>query len=379
MGLVIVQCRMQSRTIQLSTLQEAIHIVAHAGRQGSLAWACHAEPVSRFTLPEVISYLLDPVGCAPRRWNRVYTYTFALFSAFPSKSSAMHVAAWRLSRRYTDAYVLGPDAIRGGAVFQPFGDVVHAASLEGAATLGAAHSTFLAEGFRDDVLRSYLPLSVLAYHEHVQLISLAQQAAVKGNLVGERAMRDLVGRYLEFRLRYRLPVVSNITMHNVFYEDLRQGLHLDALSRKITDDTAQVVQNLQQMNARAAREAQRLQARNQLRRERRYAPVLGMFAGLLTFLTTETAFEKIREEAAKSLWVAPEWMPLAIAIALGAISWAVTWNRHKISHGEEHLTDRHAEDHIGEELQADAEGEAAHISAEVHRPTAIASVAGARH
>src|SRR5262249_16257008 len=127
-GLVIVQCQVPSDTIELSVLQETIHIVAHAGRHGSLAWACIAEPVSRFTLPEVIGCLLDAAGCAPRSWNRVYTYTFALFSDFPIEHGAIHLAAWRLSRRYTDAYRLGPDAIRGGAVFQPFEDVLHAAS-----------------------------------------------------------------------------------------------------------------------------------------------------------------------------------------------------------------------------------------------------------
>jgi hypothetical protein len=148
LGLAIVQCELQGDIVLLAALQETVHIIAHSGRHGSLAWACQTKPVAQFTLSEVVGCLLESAGCAPQLWNRLYTYTFALLAPFTNDPRVIETAAWRLSRHYTDAYNFGPDAKRGGVIFRPFDDVVHAASIEGAATLGAANSTFLAEDLR---------------------------------------------------------------------------------------------------------------------------------------------------------------------------------------------------------------------------------------
>ena len=393
-GLAVLELRLATDRPSLAALQEAVHVLSHSGRARSVGWAAEPEHKGRFTLPDLVTTVLQPAGCAPEVWNRVFTYVFARFDAFPDETGWAEQAAWRLSRHYTSAYRAGPDFAAGSALVRPFDDVVHAACVEGAATVASGESAFMAQAFRDRVRACYLPLAILAYHEQVQLIGLAQRAIgpVQDRAeIADDQLRELIDQFLAFRLRYRMPVVSDVTMHNLFYDALRAGLRLDQLTRKVTEDMTEAERSLRQANARetqreeAQRERARLRRERQrereeadrerahLRRERRRAPILGLFAGLLTLLTGLAAFKEVRADLPADIaipaWVpawVPTWGPFVLAVLLALLSVWITWRRHADIHRDR--APRHgresAEDDIGDELQADREAEGVHIASE---------------
>ncbi len=347
-GLALIEVRVEMDRITLPLLQEIMHILAHAERRGTLAWACEEPALHRFTIRDLTGALLARARCRP---ERVYAYCFALLPALPADAE---VAAWRLSRHYTDAYHPGPDFRLGGAVIRAFDDVIHAASLEGAATLAAAGSTFLAAGFHDRVRRIYLPLVILAYHEHARLLDLGQGALSRR----PEALRRLVDRFLTLRLRVRVPLVSHVTAHNLFHEALRHGLRIEALTRKIMDDVAQAEDRLRDLALERAAQDRARDAASHHRRERSHAPVVGLFAGMLTFLTTHTALKEVLEALPHH---GPKWLPVAVATVLALVSGVVTARRHRDAH-RPHAS--HADSEIDEEIETERRVEGIHIAAE---------------
>ena len=357
-GLAVLELRLEGERPSLGTLQEAVHILAHSGRARSVGWAAAPEPAVHFTPPELIATILQPAGCAPEPRSRIFTYVFACFETFPAEEKWAEHAAWRLSRHYTGSYRAGTDFASGSALTRPFADVTHAASIEGAATVALSESTFLGQSFRNRIETSYLPLAILAYHEQVQLLELAQHAASPvrhPDDIGEDWLRDLVERFLAFRLRYRLPVVSDLTMHNLFYDALRAGLRLDQLTRKITEDTTEAERSLRQAHSRKVE-------RQSFRRERRWAPILALFAALLTFLTSMAAFKEIRSFMQPRFEIT-EWGAFVAAALLAVLSWYVTWRQHLEARQE--TRDRGREDRAHAELQRELEHEAAHVASEL--------------
>ena len=374
-GLAILELAIGSRALGVAELQEVLHVASHGSRAGSIGWQCLADPAPGFTLPELVIGLLRPAGCAPEPWNRIYSYVFARFAAFPTQPCPIEETAWRLSRRYTSDYHPGTDYREGMALLRPFEDVVHAAGIEGAVTLSAGSQPFLVQAMRDRVAKCYLPLAILAYHEHVQLIEMAQQAVHREG-AAERVSTDRLGglldRFLTFRLLYRLPVASDITMHNLFYDALRRGLELERLTRKIVEDVAEAERSLRRNAIEAEHDRAARHERDQLARERAYqrsyfarerrrAPLLGLFAAMLTFLTCFAAFREVREVLLSSAVgrYLPEGGPLVLATVFGLLSWWVTWRRHRDEFRQPSLEHEHSHpvDHTGEHLDAERQQE----------------------
>jgi hypothetical protein len=396
-ALAVLEIKLVARAITIADMEETLHAVSRVNRtSGGICWQCQAEPASLFTLADVVSEVLTPAKCAPETWNRVFIYVFTRFPAFPTSAGAVEELAWRLSRHYTSDYHPGSGYRDGMSLVRSFDDVVHTASIEGCATLAAGDQPFLIEGLAERVANVYLPLVLFAYHEHVQLLDLAQQIVdpqQRETVTGPQRLRELLDRFLRFRLVYRLPLVSDVTMHNLFHDALRGGLQHERLTRKIVEDVAEAERSLRRTELEAERrraarrertrlDSERAQHAAYFRRERRRAPILGVFAALLTFLTCFTA--------AKATWDAlplrnnyPEWelAPLGIGIFFAAVSLIVTWRRHHDEYRDSALEHGHA--HHGEttddELDAEREAEAVNTSAELlaaRAPALPANVTG---
>ncbi|MBL8707382.1 MAG: hypothetical protein JNM30_21210 [Rhodospirillales bacterium] len=214
-------------------------------------------PDRRFQFGAVVDALLAGTGLALERRHRIHSYATLLFQDDLPEDEARDLAH-RLSRHYSLAYT-PPSDHDGTELLQPFANVLHAGNLEGAATivtLGSGTTAMPIEFLRDwlsTALRpSYLPIHLLAYHEHLALLDLAQAGAVEIDV--DRfsddeldRLRLLSARFLAFRLRYRIAQPSRITMHNQFYEALQRALGTQALSQKVGRDVAEVEFRLTQI------------------------------------------------------------------------------------------------------------------------------------
>jgi len=374
--------------VRLAQIEEVLHVLSNTTRHRTLGWACEEKPEGRFTLLELVEGILSSAGCGSTPWNRLFTVTYAQLTAPPITDGAedgLAMAALRLSRHYTGAYRPGPDHRAGSVIARPFDDIVHATSMEGAATLTVPATAFLRDAFAHRMRSCYLPLAVLAFHEHVRLLDMAQRAAgalagaarvavlgasgrsstgTPGDIARLEALRWLVDGFLSFRLRYRLTVVSDITMHNQFYAALRAALQLEALTQKLSGDTADAARALQDSRTRVAAARGRVLHDAHLQRERGRAWILGLFAGLLTFLTSLAALKEVQEVLKHHVHGGPGWLfdlasPAALAAALGVVSGIVTARRHRDAHSHDE-----DEDEIGQELAVDLRGESVHVASE---------------
>jgi hypothetical protein len=361
----------------LAHVLEVQHLLSNATRSRSACWACEAKPEGRFTVLQLVQSVLSAADCASTPWSRLFTYTYAQLGERPVDDASLAVAAWRLSRHYTGAYAPGPDYAAGTNMSRLFEDVLHAASMEGVASLTIPTTIFMQEAFAGRVRSCYLPLAILGLHEHVQLLDMASAAskafflAGPGRELGQdtaRALRELVDKFLSFRLRYRLAVVSDITMHNRFYAAVRAGLEVEALTNKLAGDAADAMRALQDRHGRLLGERNRRERRARERRERQRAWALGLFNGLLVWLTSMALFKEVRDVVLHWGWL-PEWLhgdkvpawlggdtaPAVLAMALGLFSGGMTALRHYEAHA--------GTDELDEELTADLQGEGGHVAA----------------
>jgi hypothetical protein len=352
-----------------------------------LGWAHVAEDGAsdRFSLSWLMSRILAPAVCSFEVWSRIFTHVYAVLPA-GTDDGALSDAAWRLSRHYSPAYRAEP-GWPGTELYGPFTDIRHGLSLEGAATVASESSAFVANGgLMGRMGNCYLPLALLAYHEHAYLLDIAQEAArvPSGDdpAAQARSLRDLTDRFLLFRLRYRLPLASDITMHNAFYERMRRALQIEALEAKLGQDVTEAQGHLRRLaddraaeraaaaaaeaGARAQREAAaaHLQEEAYKQRERARAPMLGLFAGLLTYLTSSAAFKDIK------VLLPPHLKPgdlfwFAVAAGLALLAGWLTTRRH----GDEHRAGASGHGHHG--------GHAAHHLDEERRQEGVNAAAKA--
>jgi hypothetical protein len=304
--------------LTLDALQLLLSRLTPNREKDVLRWAHLAAPPEdqRFSLGWLLGQVLVSATCRFEVWSRFFTYVYATLPA-GTDPDAMSDAAWRLSRHYSPGYGAEP-SFPGTELYAPFADIRHALSLEGAATVANQASDFVANGgLAGRFGNCYLPLAILAYHEHAYLLDIAQEAArvPPGDDAGAQveALRHMTDRFLRFRLRYRLALVSDITMHNAFYERMRRSLQLEVLEAKLGQDVAEAQSHLRRVAdeaaaaaATAAAEASRAQANRDAKaaheqeeayrkRERSRAPMLGLFAGLLTYLTSSAAFKDVEK------------------------------------------------------------------------------------
>jgi len=330
-----------AQPLTLEKLQLLLSRLTPNRQKDVLSWAQFADPAQdqRFSLSWLLGQVLVPAACSFEVWSRFFTVVYAALPA-GTDANALSNAAWRLSRQYSEGYTAEP-GWPGTELYAPFTDIRHALSLEGAATVATGDSDFVTNGGllgRFDTC--YVPLAALAYHEHAYLLDIAQEAACipPGNdaAAQAQALRRLTDRFLRFRLRYRLPLASDITMHNAFYEKARRALQLEALENKLGQDVVDAQAHLRRLSedaaaaaatATAAAAAKAAHDRDEAyrQRERQLAPILGLFAGMLTFLTTSAVFKDVKA----SLGWPSSFVAFGLALGFGLLAAIVTWYRHR--------------------------------------------------
>ena len=317
--------------LTLETLQLVVRRLTPNRQKDVLTWAHFADPPkdAGFSLSWLLSQVLLPAACGFEVWSRFFTIVYCTLP-YGTEAKVLSDAAWRLSRHYSPGSYAAEPGWPGSEIYAPFADVRHALSLEGAATVVAEGSAFINDGGHiGRFVTCYVPMAALAYHEHAYLLDIAQEAAriPHDGAPASQAdvLRRMTDRFLRFRLRYRLPLASDITMHNAYYEKARRALQLEALEAKLSQDVADAQAHLRRLAQEAGAEAAHARDEALRKRERQLAPILGLFAGMLTFLTTSAVFKDVKASLG---W--PSVLPaFGLALFFGLSAAAITWYRHR--------------------------------------------------
>ncbi|SDF73586.1 hypothetical protein [Terriglobus roseus] len=284
-------------------VEEALHILTHRSRKDDCRLAAFADgdPIG---VTEMLGHALSMKRFELMDSVRTFSYSAMVVNHSPS-CTYLEELAFRFSRRYTTDYRLSRTEVE-SALYCPFESVVHAFSLEGAASVADGSDDFLASQFLSRVRQSYLWMAILAFHEQSYLLSLVEQGSANATNDATRAstLRGMISHLLDFRMKFRLPLVSQISMHNQTYERLRLALGLDDLIRKITFDVVEAERWLTQ-ESRVKRDAvrQRMEQereRTKVRR-RRLRPLEVSVSAFLMFGITFLSFDTLTNKLSKML------------------------------------------------------------------------------
>ncbi|HEV8095092.1 MAG TPA: hypothetical protein VGP71_05140 [Burkholderiales bacterium] len=245
-----------------------------------------------FTFSDIVSSLHagEDIGGTGRR---LFTATYAQFKHAPDPDSRRHFAL-QLARHYSDDYRIA-GSIGGACTIADFENVMHLVSMEGSATIvdlapppGLTAPDFVINFKTATFERTYLPITVLAYHEFMALLHFSndtkfwfgsgsdwflawaaqcarpQRASKKSSAapaVDREAAFSALARLrddiLRFRLCYCFSHVSYSTAHNAVYQALREawgcGRMLTELGENTAEITAVLDERLREENARRIR------------------------------------------------------------------------------------------------------------------------------
>jgi hypothetical protein len=213
-------------------------------------------------LPALLDSWLDnlEVATVAARHGRAFTYVAGLFEEDMS-SEQLAAVAYTLSRRLSSDYELATADIA-EHVLRPFENVVHAAATQGAAVAVRRSRAEFVQRFVDGAVRaSYLPITLLNYHEYLYLRHLTQEVgfmpATRSSDDDIERMKSLRHSLTAFRTYLRFSHISDIAHHNMVHQFGRKGLDLDAMLNELTRDVREGEQVLAQRRAEQQEQRQR--------------------------------------------------------------------------------------------------------------------------
>lgn len=226
--------------------------VAAFGRSDSVRWETSADgdaPEAGLPLRRLIRQLVHGVAAEGNADERLITYTYAQFAEPLAPAAAERFAAY-LARQCPPDRRLGP-ALPGVERSRDPETTVHAVALEGAATIAApspdapSSPADLADFKIRTVRRHYVPLVLLALHEHGFLVDRTSQSVLTSEAESRirgtmQTLARLRSASLVFRVYFRFSQVSPVTAHNELYQAFRRALDLDRLLRDLAGDVSEV-------------------------------------------------------------------------------------------------------------------------------------------
>ena len=217
---------------------------------GKVRWVHEDGSAGPSESPFVLGDLIQYLACArvtQDTLERVTTSTYVRLAA-PLEKRLRDRYALHLARHYTSDYEVSSD-ITGVEFVTDFDTVRHAVALEGAATVVGASPerpvlpTFLNNFKTGTYRRHYVPIALLARHEHAFLVRRTFMAvASAANMTPSEAtinrLAALRHDFVHFRLSYRFSELSFVTMHNTLNQAFRKILHLDRMLADLGADVA---------------------------------------------------------------------------------------------------------------------------------------------
>jgi hypothetical protein len=292
---------------QALTALELLEAQILLARFGKVAWTDARSGDIAPGAPFLLSDFIYRLACSKDRPShvaqRVTTYTYAQF-AEPTTTEVRDLFAVHLARHYTTDYVLSRD-IEGVTFVADFETVRHSVALEGAAAIVGATPerpelpAFLHDFRTVTFRRHYVPIALLARHEHAFLVEHTSAAVIsRAEMADHERSVTRLGSLREdalmFQLCYRFSELSFVSMHNALNRAFRAIMRLDRMMADLSHDVASV-----EMHLRELREAEHRRLEQEKHRRYYWASVIGSAA--LAGLTTYTIGKEIGELSVHAL------------------------------------------------------------------------------
>jgi len=216
-----------------------------------------ALPDPGFTLGTLIRQLVFGRTSRIVTSGRVATHVVARFDKILPVVDRDHYALL-LARHYTTDYALSPGIGRLEWV-NDFETVRHAIAMESAATvIGPTNESPQLPDFLRNFLTStfeahYLPIALLALHEHAFLVertaaTIMSQDEMRDAPKSLKRLAELREAALVLRLCYRFSEQSYITMHNAVNLSWRKVLRLDEMLAELDDSIRDVAEHIERLH-----------------------------------------------------------------------------------------------------------------------------------
>lgn len=314
-------------------LAEAVHAVS---RINTCKWRDFQTnmPVDgpEFTLGKLLRAFAQPTQSATLLANRVTSHVCAQLNA-PLPTADLDFLASYYSRRYTTDYALDPNAVDIERLTD-FTNVRHAISEEGVASVLAPARNkelpkFLQTWQTTSLRATYIPTMLLLLHENWFLSQSRNSASALNGQVDELdALESIVNDAMIFRLDYRFPSYSDISMHNQIANAMRRKLSLDRKLHEMQDDVTAMAERL-------AGERAKMRAEFEKRRHENYSWVGRTSTSVIAWLTAFTIskevlgalVEPVTEGGAAGLPNAAQHSQaiLGLSIFFGCVFFALSW------------------------------------------------------
>lgn len=182
----------------------------------------------------------------PLHWESTYTYTVAELDDSTNDDS-FRQQAFRLARKYTDAYIPSTGQFEGGE-YRFFDNIVHHFAIEGCCTLirVSKDSPEAIKQFSETACRmAYEPIVMLVYSELVFLHAMTQGSNIDIDLQNPtehelEELRHYRTRLYNYRLNNRFSYVSSLTLHNDFFQRLRTTFNVDIILKELSTDVQEI-------------------------------------------------------------------------------------------------------------------------------------------
>ena len=175
--------------------------------------------------------------------QRLFSYTVVQVPDLISNAEATTLS-YRLAHKYTSDYEI-PEEDIGASTIRPFNNIVHAMATQGGAVVVRDNGTgFIRQFVTFAAKTTYLPLTLLAYHEYLSLRALTEYDLhpTTSKHLHDELEENLINFQKEisdFRLHYRFSHVSDLSNHNRVFHQWRNILKLDEMLLELTQDATE--------------------------------------------------------------------------------------------------------------------------------------------
>ena len=175
--------------------------------------------------------------------QRLFSYTVVQVPDLVSNAEATTLA-YRLAHKYTSDYEIPEENIDASTI-RPFNNIVHAMATQVGAVVVRDNGTgFIRQFVTFAAKTTYLPLTLLAYHEYLSLRALTEcdLHPTTAKHLHDELEENLINfqkEIADFRLHYRFSHVSDLSNHNRIFRQWRDSLKLDEMLLELTQDATE--------------------------------------------------------------------------------------------------------------------------------------------
>lgn len=222
----------------------------HTGSQSFTAPGIRPTSLDAQQLLKVAQALLPQswMNTATLQPNRLLLYSLVRVHGGTDIQTMLELGI-RLSHRQTSDYRPNLQSMQSN-VLRPFPYLSHVLAPEGAASIIAAEDTtsgFFTNFVNGSGANTYVPLFVMSLHNHLWLLKQTEWLPMRSKGGKRREVHDLEEVYertVEFRRFFYFPMISQISLHNMFYESSQDVFKIAERQRFLEQTTHDIAELL---------------------------------------------------------------------------------------------------------------------------------------